>query len=388
MPETIADRSRAPAPDRRPTSSATRSSSPSAAACASCRRLAADTPTRAARDRRRPTPASASRPRSSARSSSRSRRPTARSTRRFGGTGLGLTISRRLRARSAATSWSRSTLGEGSTFTVASIPVRSKACACCEPRSSRVTPNPAVEPRGRWKFPPARVLVVDDGRESRARPAGAGKPACRCRKRKTAGRSRRDRHARSFDVRAHGHADAGDRRASPPPACCARAAATVPIIALTANVMKGFEQELTQNGFSSYLTKPIKINDLLAECAAVVGREETRRAPRARAGTADAPKSPREGARSRRLAARVASGTRAGGCTFRAGAAREDRGDGDRGEGCGHGQLAALAHWLKGSGGTMGFDGFFVPARVLEHEAKAGTRQEYCRHWRSVEGAG
>jgi HPt (histidine-containing phosphotransfer) domain-containing protein len=34
--------------------------------------------------------------------------------------------------------------------------------------------------------------------------------------------------------------------------------------------------------------------------------------------------------------------------------------------------LAGLAHWLKGSGGTAGFDAFTAPARTLEQLAKAG----------------
>jgi HPt (histidine-containing phosphotransfer) domain-containing protein len=34
-------------------------------------------------------------------------------------------------------------------------------------------------------------------------------------------------------------------------------------------------------------------------------------------------------------------------------------------------ELAALAHWLKGAGGTVGYDAFTVPARTLEGCAKA-----------------
>ena len=35
-------------------------------------------------------------------------------------------------------------------------------------------------------------------------------------------------------------------------------------------------------------------------------------------------------------------------------------------------ELAALAHWLKGAGGSMGFDDLFAPAKALEDAAKAG----------------
>ena len=47
-------------------------------------------------------------------------------------------------------------------------------------------------------------------------------------------------------------------------------------------------------------------------------------------------------------------------------------------------ELAALAHWLKGAGGTVGFDAFFEPARKLEqqprqaHGPSCATRCSSC----------
>ena len=38
-------------------------------------------------------------------------------------------------------------------------------------------------------------------------------------------------------------------------------------------------------------------------------------------------------------------------------------------------ELAALAHWLKGSGGTVGFDVFTKPAAKMESAAKASDMQ-------------
>jgi len=38
--------------------------------------------------------------------------------------------------------------------------------------------------------------------------------------------------------------------------------------------------------------------------------------------------------------------------------------------------LASLAHWLKGSGGTAGFDAFTAPAKMLEQLAKAKSEQQ------------
>jgi HPt (histidine-containing phosphotransfer) domain-containing protein len=38
-------------------------------------------------------------------------------------------------------------------------------------------------------------------------------------------------------------------------------------------------------------------------------------------------------------------------------------------------ELTALAHWLKGAGGTVGYDDFTAPARNLETLSKAGDAQ-------------
>ena len=40
-----------------------------------------------------------------------------------------------------------------------------------------------------------------------------------------------------------------------------------------------------------------------------------------------------------------------------------------------YGELAALAHWLKGSGGTVGYDDFTEPAKTLEELAKANSAE-------------
>jgi HPt (histidine-containing phosphotransfer) domain-containing protein len=39
-------------------------------------------------------------------------------------------------------------------------------------------------------------------------------------------------------------------------------------------------------------------------------------------------------------------------------------------------ELAALAHWLKGAAGTVGYDAFTEPATELEQLVKAGTQGE------------
>jgi len=38
--------------------------------------------------------------------------------------------------------------------------------------------------------------------------------------------------------------------------------------------------------------------------------------------------------------------------------------------------LAAMAHWLKGSGGTAGYEDFTAPARTLEELAKGSDHEQ------------
>jgi CheY-like chemotaxis protein len=49
---------------------------------------------------------------------------------------------------------------------------------------------------------------------------------------------------------------------------------TVPIIALTANAMKGFEREVLAAGCSAYLTKPIDIDRLIETMAEILGVQQ------------------------------------------------------------------------------------------------------------------
>src|SRR5690606_22112444 len=44
-----------------------------------------------------------------------------------------------------------------------------------------------------------------------------------------------------------------------------------PILALTANAMKGFEQEISQTGFTGFHTKPLNIGTLLTDLAQRLG---------------------------------------------------------------------------------------------------------------------
>jgi CheY-like chemotaxis protein len=148
----------------------------------------------------------------------------------------------------------------------------------------------------------------------------------------------------------------------------------LPIFALTANAMKGFEQEILAAGFTGYLTKPIDI-DLLVETLAqslggerIEGSGAAEQRPATPAATASAaPEAP--------LVSRLADKPRLVPAirkfTARLGEqlAAMDQAWKTRN----YTELAGLAHWLKGAGGTVGYDAFTEPAIELEQLAKSGS---------------
>jgi CheY-like chemotaxis protein/HPt (histidine-containing phosphotransfer) domain-containing protein len=155
------------------------------------------------------------------------------------------------------------------------------------------------------------------------------------------------------------------------------AGSTLPVIALTANAMKGFEREIEDAGFSGFLTKPIDVDALLGELARRLGANAVPPEPGvdgAGPSPAAAPLPADAGADAPAIVSRLAAHPRVGRIVARfveqlpARLAQMEAaaGGGDMVE------LAAQAHWLKGAGGSMGFDVLFEPARLLEDAAKQG----------------
>lgn len=309
-------------------------------------------------------------------------------TRRFGGTGLGLAISRRFAEALDGSIDVQSEVGQGSVFTVTLDTGSLKGVERIEPEMlDTINDNLEIQ-QTKWRFDAKRVLVVDDGVENRDLVRLVLEETGLVVETAENGRVGADmallmpfdlilmdmqmpvmdgyaatRYLRDLDVK-------------------------IPIFALTAHAMKGFEQACLDAGCTGFLTKPIDIDLLLETVAGVLGGEKIEETERkmlkdpttvnAQAAQRNVPSS---GVNSSE-AALVSSlpmdipefveivqsfDTRVRE-ELRAMKAALDLGEFEK--------LAAIAHWLKGSGGTVGFGEFTTPAANLEIAAKQGNSAE------------
>lgn len=304
-------------------------------------------------------------------------------TRQFGGTGLGLAISRRFARALGGDISVHSELGKGSVFTVTVDVGPLDGVAQLEPQQALTVSEETVsESQAHWQFPPARVLVIDDGEENQEllslvleeaglQVEGAENGEVGVRKALQEAfdvilmdiqMPVMDGYTATRQLRQHG--------------------VQTPIIALTAHAMKGFEQDILAAGCSRYLTKPIDIDSLIQTLAGFLGGEPSASdaAARVPAGaTADRPpqrelapvvpplvsrlstQNPRIRAIIEKFVERLDE---------QLGAMTQAWNDRD------FDALANLAHWLKGAGGTVGFDAFTEPAAHLEQLAKAKSEAQ------------
>ena len=154
---------------------------------------------------------------------------------------------------------------------------------------------------------------------------------------------------------------------------------TQPIIALTANAMKGYEQRVIDAGFSHYMTKPIDIDGLTTLLAKLLnGTEQIIEEVAQPTVSTDVPAPASTSEDTSPIVSRLANSGKLAAVVDKFIIRINEQlplmqtaiDNGDMTE------LAALAHWLKGSGGTVGFDILSAPAKELEALAKDNQRDQ------------
>ena len=317
-------------------------------------------------------------------------------TRRFGGTGLGLTISKKFAENLGGGIEVSSEEGRGSTFSISIATGDLDGVKFIAPDEIELAADLGDDGFvTRWVLPKARVLVVDDGPENRElvklllSDAGVAVDEA-----ENGHEGLEKATSGGYDVilmdvqmpEMDGFTAARKMR---------EAGLETPIIALTANAMKGFEQECLAVGYSGYFSKPIDVDrfmDLMGELlggkqvsvprdavepqgagadtseAAAGTTDETPAQPRKPDDDSDAPIYPELPVESPKIAAIAEKFI---------GRLRDQLVEMERAwEKRDLDQLAGLAHWLKGAGGTVGFKVFHDPAVKLEKAAKAGQEAD------------
>ena len=316
-------------------------------------------------------------------------------TRKFGGTGLGLAICRRIVAAMGGTLTLQSEVGKGTVFTATIEVGQAGAAPLAMPARGDIVTTPSRQRHSaKIEMPPGRVLVVEDGDTNRKlidlilRRAGLDVVTAENGKLGVEAAVAAPFDLILMDMQMpvmDGYTAARTLR---------QHGLDLPIIALTAHAMSGDEQKCRAAGCSGFMTKPIHADSLLQTVAAAITERqagsgeqgagslengaastEQREVSRADCQSASLPApcsllaAPRTDAILSSLPTDdvdlceiVAEFVDRLHAQLNAMKVAFDGGDLD--------ELARQAHWLKGAGGSAGFDMLTAPARHLETVVK------------------